>query len=109
MNFKPNESFEYFKKISGLIFIFFCKFEVQNLEMENSKKNSSDKKPNFVSEPETVYETENKQLINPPNTPEQEILLQKLLALGLKQSEMGLGISNEEMKRRTKLKFPFLK
>jgi hypothetical protein len=27
----------------------------------------------------------------------------------LEQSKMGLGISNEEMKRRTKLKYPFLK
>jgi hypothetical protein len=35
--------------------------------------------------------------------------LKKLLAIGLEQSKMGLGISNEEMKRRTKLKYPFLK
>ena len=43
------------------------------------------------------------------NTEEQEVLLRKLLAIGLEQSKMGLGISNEEMKRRTKLKYPFLK
>ena len=76
--------------------------------MENPKKYSADQDPSFVKEPETIYET--KQEINQQkNTPEQEILLQKLLALGLKQSEMGLGISNEEMKRITKLKFPFLR
>jgi hypothetical protein len=76
--------------------------------MENPKKYSNDQKPSFVQEPEMIYETK-QEIIQQKNTPEQEILLQKLLALGLKQSEMGLGISNEEMKRRTKLKFPFLR
>jgi hypothetical protein len=76
--------------------------------METPKKYSSNEKLDFVREPESIYETK-PEIIQQKNTPEQEILLQKLLALGLKQSEMGLGISNEEMKRRTKLKFPFLK
>ena len=76
--------------------------------MENPKKHSNDQKPSFVKEPETIYETK-QEIIQQKNTPEQEILLQKLLKLGLKQSEMGSGISNEEMKRLTKLKFPFLK
>ena len=76
--------------------------------MENPKKHSNDQKPSFVKEPETIYETK-QEITQQKNTPEQEILLQKLLKLGLKQSEMGSGISNEEMKRLTKLKFPFLK
>ena len=76
--------------------------------MENSKKYSINQKPSLVQEPETIYETK-QEIIQKKNTPKQEILLRKLLELGLKQSEMGLGISNEEMKRRTKLKFPFLK
>ncbi len=76
--------------------------------MENPKKHSNDQKPSFVKEPETIYETK-QEIIQQKNTPEQEILLQKLLKLGLKQSEMGSGISNEEMKILTKLKFPFLK
>jgi hypothetical protein len=76
--------------------------------MENPKKYSTDQNQSLVNEPQTVYETK-QEIIQQENTPEQEILLQKLLALGLKQSEMGLGISNEEMKRRTKLKFPFLR
>ena len=76
--------------------------------METPKKHSNDQKPSFVKEPETIYETK-QEITQQKNTPEQEILLQKLLKLGLKQSEMGSGISNEEMKRLTKLKFPFLK
>ncbi len=76
--------------------------------MENSKKYSINQKPSLVQEPETIYETK-QEIIQQKNTPEQEILLRKLLELGLKQSEMGLGISNEEMKRLTKLKFPFLR
>jgi beta-lactamase class A len=77
--------------------------------METPKKYSSDEKLDSVNEPASIYESHKKEKLDPTNTDEQEILLQKLLDLGLKQSEMGLGISNEEMKRRAKLKFPFLK
>ena len=77
--------------------------------MGNSKKNSLDKKQDFVEESATDYKKTFKEKLDSSNTDEQEILLQKLIALGLEQSKMGLGISNEEMKRRTKLKYPFLK
>lgn len=77
--------------------------------MENPKKRSIDKKQDAVQEPATDYKTTFSEKLDPTNTDEQEILLRKLLAIGLEQSRMGLGISNEEMKRRTKLKYPFLK
>lgn len=77
--------------------------------MENPKKHSIDKKQDAVQEPATDYKTSFEEKLDPTNTDEQEILLQKLLAVGLEQSKMGLGISNEEMKRRTKLRYPFLK
>jgi hypothetical protein len=77
--------------------------------MENPKKHSIDKKQESVQEPATDYKTSFEEKLDPTNTDEQEILLQKLLAVGLEQSKMGLGISNEEMKRRTKLRYPFLK
>ncbi|MBC7845494.1 MAG: hypothetical protein H7Y10_03280 [Flavobacterium sp.] len=77
--------------------------------MGNSKKHSIDKKQEFVQEPATDYKTSFNEKLDPTNTDEQEILLRKLLAIGLEQSKMGLGISNEEMKRITKLKYPFLK
>ncbi len=77
--------------------------------MENPKKRSIDKKQDAVQEPTTDYKTSFEEKLDPTNTDEQEILLRKLLAIGLEQSEMGLGISNEEMKRRTKLRYPFLK
>ena len=77
--------------------------------MENPKKHSIDKNQDAVQEPATDYKTAFNKKLDPGNTDEQEILLRKLLAIGLEQSKMGLGISNEEMKRITKLKNPFLK
>lgn len=77
--------------------------------MGNSKKNLMNKMQDFVEESATDYKKTFKEKLDSSNTDEQEILLQKLIALGLEQSKMGLGISNEEMKRRTKLKYPFLK
>ena len=77
--------------------------------MENQKKSSIDEKQNFVQEPATDYKITYTEKLDQTNTDEQETLLRKLLEIGLEQSKMGLGISNEEMKRRTKLKYPFLK
>ena len=77
--------------------------------MKNSKKSSIDEESDAVKESVADYKTTFEEKLDPANTEEQEILLQKLLAIGLEQSKMGLGISNEEMKRRTKLKYPFLK
>jgi len=77
--------------------------------MENQKKHSNDEKRDSVKEPLTDYKTTFEEKLDPTNTDEQEILLRKLLEIGLEQSKMGLGISNEEMKLRTKLKYPFLK
>jgi hypothetical protein len=72
--------------------------------MEYPKKQSTNQKPSFVKEPETIYEAK-QEIIQQKNTPEQEILLQKLLALGLKQSEMGLGQSHEEVMAEIKKKY----
>ena len=77
--------------------------------MGNQKKSSIDNKKDAVQEPATDYKITYTEKLDPTNTDEQETLLRKLLAMGLEQSKMGLGISNEEMKRRTKLKYPFLK
>lgn len=77
--------------------------------MGKSKKYSVDEKQDAVKEPVTEYKITFTEKLDPTNTDEQEILLRKLLAKGLEESEMGIGISNEEMKRITKLKYPFLK
>lgn len=77
--------------------------------MKNSKKRSIDESTDSFNEPEADYKTTFTEKLVATNTDEQEILLKKLLEIGLEQSKMGLGISNEEMKRRTKLKYPFLK
>lgn len=77
--------------------------------MGSSKKHSVDQKLDSVQEPSTEYKITFKEKLDPTNTDEQEILLRKLLSIGFEQSEKGQGISNEEMKRITKLKYPFLK
>ena len=77
--------------------------------MDKSKKSSIEKKQDSVQELATVYKRTYTEKLDLTNTDEQETLLRKLLEIGLEESEMGLGISNEEMKRRTKLKYPFLK
>jgi hypothetical protein len=77
--------------------------------MGNSKKYSMDEKQDVFQEPATVYGTTFTEKLDPSNTDEQEILLRKLLEKSLEESKMRLGISNKEMKRRTKLRYPFLK
>ncbi len=75
--------------------------------METPKKYSSDQKLDSVHEPTSVYETQSNSTTN--QSEELHPILIKLLEKAKRESELGLGISNEEMKRRTKLKFPFLK
>ena len=75
--------------------------------MDKSKKNNSNKKIDVVQEPIAVYDKKNEEKLDPTNTDEQEIVLQKLLAIGLKQSEMGLGRSHVEFWAEMKLKHNF--
>ncbi len=74
--------------------------------METPKKYSSDQSPSFVQESQTVYET-NQEIIQQKNTPEQEILLQKLLKLGCEQIERGETFTNDEVWKEIELKFNF--
>lgn len=75
--------------------------------MKNSKKNSIIEQQNTVQEPATDYKTTFEEKLDPTNTDEQEILLQKLLAIGLEQSKMGLGRPHEEVWAEMKLKYNF--
>ena len=72
--------------------------------MENSKKYSIDQKPSLVQEPETIYETK-QEIIQKKNTPEQEILLRKLIKLGCEQIERGETTPHEEVMAEMKLRF----
>jgi hypothetical protein len=81
---------------SHIKFVFLNKLN----KMENQDKNK------IVSEPETLYETK-QEIIQQKNTPKQEILLKKLLAIGLKESEMGLGRPHKEVWAEMKLKYNF--
>ena len=75
--------------------------------MENPKKRSIEKKQDAVQEPDAIYGTENNLISNNPE--ELHPILQKLIAQGIQDSIDGKGISQEEMMRRVKLRYPFLK
>lgn len=77
--------------------------------MNNSKKQLIGKNQDSVRESATDYKKTFEEKLDPTNTDGQEILLRKLLAKSIEESELGMGISHEEMKRRIKLKYPFLK
>ncbi len=75
--------------------------------MENPKKRSIDKKQDAVHEPEAIYGTENNLISN--DSEELHPVLEKLLLQSIQDSKDGKGISHEEMMRRVKLRYPFLK
>ena len=75
--------------------------------MGNPKKSLIDKKLDIVQEPATEYKID-KNAFSEDSEELHPILIQ-LIEKGKRESELGLGISNEEMKRRTKLRYPFLK
>ncbi|MEO0059015.1 MAG: hypothetical protein RLZZ312_662 [Bacteroidota bacterium] len=77
--------------------------------MENFKYPENNSIENIVNEPMAVYGTRIDIELENQNTTEQEILLKKLLAKAIETCESDQGISNEEMKKRTKQRFPFLK
>ena len=73
--------------------------------MENSKKYNSQDKNNVVSEPALEYGKEiEADQTNEPGV-EMKILLDKFLAIALKQSEIGLGFTTEEVKDEIKERF----
>ena len=75
--------------------------------MENPKKRSIDKKQNTVQEPEAVYGTGNDLISNDPE--ELHPILVKLIEQSKAESKAGMGIPHEEVMRRVKLRYPFLK
>jgi hypothetical protein len=75
--------------------------------MENPKKRSIDKKQDAIQEPEEIYGIENNSISN--DSEELHPVLEKLLLQSMQDSEDGKGISHEEMMRRVKLRYPFLK
>jgi hypothetical protein len=75
--------------------------------MENPKKRSIHKKQDAVQEPEAVYGTGNDLISNDPE--ELHPILVKLIEQSKAESEAGMGIPHEEVMRRVKLRYPFLK
>jgi len=73
----------------------------------DKKKHQIDKKLNKVQEPTTIYETENSSIIN--DSEKMHPILEKLILKSIQDSKDGKGISHEEMMRKLKLKYPFLK
>lgn len=75
--------------------------------MENPKKYSIDKKKDSVQEPEAVYGMDNNMISN--ESQELHPILVKLIEQSKAESKAGMGISHEEVMRRMKLRYPFLK
>jgi len=75
--------------------------------MENSKKHSMDKKQDSVQEPEIIYGTENDLISN--DSEELHPILLKLIEQSKAESKAGMGIPHDEVMRRVKLRYPFLK
>jgi len=75
--------------------------------MENPKKRSIDKKQDAVQEPEASYGIENNSISNNPE--ELHPILVKLIEQSKAESQAGMGIPHEEVMRRVKLRYPFLK
>ena len=75
--------------------------------MENSKKHSIEKKQDAVQEPEAVYGVGNDLISH--DQEEFHPILVKLIEQSKAESKAGLGIPHEEVMRRLKLRYPFLK
>ncbi|WP_264563538.1 hypothetical protein [Flavobacterium sp. N3904] len=76
--------------------------------MSNNKKQiPSDKKENEVQEPSVKYGAENNSVLN--DSEEMHPVLKQLILKSIQDAKEGKGISHEEMMRRVKLKYPFLK
>jgi hypothetical protein len=73
--------------------------------MENSKKHDSKDRIDFVNEPILEYGNEKKEFDEAEFHP---ILIQ-LLEKSIKESEEGKGSTTEEVMKRVKEKYPFLK
>lgn len=73
--------------------------------MENSKKYESEDKNNAVNEPALEYGKEIEVVQTNDREAEMKILLDNFLAIALKQSEMGLGFTTEEVKDEIKERF----
>lgn len=75
--------------------------------MKTPKKDSNKKTPDFLQEPATEF----LKPISEASETEEEMhpILVQLLEKAIKESEQGLGIPHEEVMRRIKEKFPFLK
>lgn len=75
--------------------------------MNKPNKKSIDKKQDAVQEPEIIYGTENNLISNNPE--ELHPILVKLIEQSKAESKAGMGIPHEEVMRRMKLRYPFLK
>lgn len=75
--------------------------------METPKKYSSQEKIDLFNEPASVYETQSKATTN--QSEELHPILIQLLEKSRQDLLNGKGISHEEMRKKIKLKYPFLK
>lgn len=75
--------------------------------MKNPKNSSIDKKQDFIEEPDAIYKPEHNLIAN--DSENLHPVLMKLIEQSKAESKAGLGIPHEEVMRRVKLRYPFLK
>lgn len=75
--------------------------------MGNSKKHSIDKKLDIVQEPVPNFSTENNLISNDSEKLHPNLV--KLILKGKAEAKAGMGIPHEEVMRKLKLRYPFLK
>lgn len=75
--------------------------------MENPKKPLIEKKQDSVQEPVTDFGVENDLIES--NSENFHPILKELISKSIQDSIDGKGISNDEMMRKVKLRYPFLK
>ncbi|MDI5897391.1 hypothetical protein [Flavobacterium yafengii] len=61
----------------------------------------------IVQEPNAIYQTENNSISH--DSEKLHPILEKLILKSIQDAKDGKGISHEEMMRRVKLRYPFLK
>lgn len=75
--------------------------------MENPKKHSIARKQDAVEESDSIYGIEKNSISN--DAEKLDPVLEKLLLQSIQDAKDGKGISHEEMMKRVKLRYPFLK
>ncbi|CAN1571542.1 hypothetical protein MCETHM1_03255 [Flavobacteriaceae bacterium] len=87
----------------------FCTFESQKWYVVSSdkKNNHQNKKSDSLQEPMTIYGNADGSVLN--ESQKMNPILEQLIEKSIQDAKEGKGISHEEMMRRIKVKYSFVK